>query len=112
MESAQLRASRRGYRAHLTRVFGKIASILDSDEPPNERETATLQTSLEQIETTRATVAELDTKIQAAITDADALESEILDTQEVTYNVAEKITFIKAVLARPRPLNVRVFSGG
>ena len=107
MESAQLRASRRGYRAHLTRVFGKIASILDSDEPPNERETATLQTSLEQIETTRATVAELDTKIQAAITDADALESEILDTQEVTYNVAEKITFIKAVLARPRPLNVQ-----
>ena len=56
MEVSHLRASRRAHRAHLTRVFGKIASILESDEAPNERDAATLQTSLEQIEAKKATL--------------------------------------------------------
>ena len=104
---SHLRASRKAHRAHLTRVFGKIAAILDSDEPPNERETATLQTSLEQVEAKKVTVAELDAKILATIKDPDALETEIMDSEEVMFNVAEKITLIKAVLARPKPLNVQ-----
>ena len=49
----------------------------------NERDTATLQTSLEQIEAKRATLADMDTKVQATIEDADALETEILDTEEI-----------------------------
>ena len=47
MEVSNTRASRKAHRAHLTRVFGKIAPILESDEAPNERNTATLQTELE-----------------------------------------------------------------
>lgn len=35
------------------------------------------------------------------------LEEEILEAEEVQYNIAERITLIKAVLARPRPLNVQ-----
>ena len=106
---SHLRASRKAYRAHLTRVFGKIAAILDSDEPPNKRETSTLQTSLEQVEAKKVTVAELDAKILATIKDPDALETEIMDSEEVMFNVAEKITLIKAVLARPKPLNVQAW---
>ena len=78
-----------------------------SDESPTERDTATLQTSLEQVELKKATVAELDAKILATITDADTLETEILDSEEVIFNVAEKITLMKAILARPKPLNVQ-----
>jgi len=40
------------------------------------------------------------------ITDADALETEILESEEVTSNVVEKITLMKAVLARTKPLKV------
>ena len=107
MEVSHLRVSRRAHRAHLTQVFGKITPIIDSDEAPNERVTVTLQTSLKQIEAKRATLADMDTEIQATIEDADALEMEILDTEEIKYNVAEKIALIKAVLARPKPLNVQ-----
>ncbi len=97
------RASRRAHRAHLTRVFGKITPILESDEAPNERNTATLQTALEQIEAKRTTISELDTEIRATIEDANALETEILDTEEIIFNIAEKIALIKAVLTRPKP---------
>ena len=107
MEVSHLRASRRAHRAHLTRVFGKIASILESDEAPNERDAATLQTSLEQIEAKKATLTELDAKILATISDATELETEILDSEEIIFTLAEKISFIKAVQSRPKPLNVQ-----
>ena len=84
-----------------------IDDILQSDAIPNERQTATLKMSLEQIETKKATVEELDTKISGTIQDPDALESEILDTEEIQYNIAEKITLIKRVLSRPKPLNIQ-----
>ena len=100
-EISHLRASR---RAHLTHVFGKIATILKSDESPNERDTATLQISLEQVELKKATVAELDAKILATIANADTLETEMLDSKEV---MSEKITLMKAILARPKPPNVQ-----
>ena len=63
--------------------------------------------ALEQIEAKRTTISELDTKIQATIKDANALEAEILDTEEITFTIAEKLTLIKAVLARPKPPNVQ-----
>ena len=106
MEVSNLRASRRAHRAHLTRIYGKIATILESDETPNERNTATLQTSLEQIEAKRTTILELDTSIRATIEDESALESEILDSEEIMFTIAEKIAFIRAVLARPRQPSV------
>ena len=62
-EVSHLRASRRAHRAHLTRVFGKIDAILESNDAPDERNTSTLQTSLEQLEAKKCTIAELDTKL-------------------------------------------------
>lgn len=100
-------ARHRAHRAHLTHIFGKIAEILDSDEAPNERDTVSLQTALDQIEAKKTTITELDTKILATIEDADTVETEILETDELMYNVAEKLSLIKAVLARPKPLNVQ-----
>ena len=106
-EISRLRASQKAHRAHVTRIFGKIEDILESDETPNEKQTANLTTCLEQIETKKNTIGELDTRISQAIEDPSALEDEILDAEEIQYNMAEKITLIKAVLARPRPLNVQ-----
>ena len=103
-EISRLKASRKAHRAHLTRIFGKIDEILQSDAIPNEKQTATLRTSLEQIEAKKATVEELDARIIERIQDPDGLESEILDAEEIQYNAAEKITLIKA---RPRPLNIQ-----
>ena len=106
-EASRLRASRKAHRSHLTQIFGKIEEILQSDAIPNEKQTATLKTSLQQIEAKRATVEELDSRISDTIQDPEALESEILDAEDIQFNVAEKITLIKAVLARSTPLNVQ-----
>ena len=106
-EISRLRASRKAHRAHLTQIFGKIDDILQSNAIPNEKPTAILKTSMEQIETKKATVEELDSRISETIQDPDALETEILDTEEIQYNIAEKITLIKAVLSRPKPLNIQ-----
>ena len=103
-EASRLRASRKAHRSHLTRIFGKIEEILHSDAIPNEKQTATLKTSLQQIEAKRATVEELDSRISDTIQDPEALES---DAEDIQFNVAEKITLIKAVLARSTPLNVQ-----
>ena len=58
-------------------------------------------------ETKNTTIGELDTRINQAIEDLSALEDEILDVEEIQYNMAEIITLIKAVLVRPKPLNVQ-----
>ena len=49
----------------------------------------------------------MDTRISQAIQDPSALEDEILDAEEIQYNIAKKITLIKAVLPRPRQLNIQ-----
>ena len=82
-----------------------LARLLQSDEGPNERNTATLQTELEQIEAKRTTI--YQNWIPKSIEDATALETEILDTEEITFTIAEKITLIKAVLTRPKPPNAQ-----
>ena len=82
-EISRLRASRKAHRAHITRIFGKIEDILESDETPNEKQTANLTTCLEQIETKKNTIGELDTRISQAIEDPSALEDEILDAEEI-----------------------------
>ena len=46
-------------------------------------------------------------KIYEAIQDPDTLEAEILDAEDIQFNIAEKITLTKAALARSRPLDVQ-----
>ena len=104
---SRLRASRKAHRSHVTRIFGKLEDVLESDNAPNEKQAANLTTCLEQIVTKKATIGELDTRISQAIEDPSALEGEILEAEEIQYNIAEKINLIKAVLARPKPLNVQ-----
>ena len=59
------------------------------------------------LEAKKGTVEVLDAKIYEATQDSDALEAEILDAEDIQFNIAEKITLIKAVLSRSRPLNVQ-----
>lgn len=69
-------------------------------------------TALNQTEAKRTTVIDLNTRILVTIEDHEALEMEILETEDVMYNLAEKIALIKAVymLARPKPLNVQALT--
>ena len=97
----------KGSLCTFTRIFRKVENILESDETPNEKQAANLTTCLEQIETKNTTIGELDTRINQPIEDPSALEDEILDVEEIQYNMAEIITLIKAVLVRPKPLNVQ-----
>ena len=106
-EISRLRASRKAHRAHVTRIFGKLEGILESDEAPNEKQAANLTICLEQIVTKKATIGGLDTRISQAIEDPSTLEGKILEAEEIQYSITERITLIKTVLARPKPLNMQ-----
>ena len=47
---ARLQASRRGYRAHVTKTFGRITEITDSTEPITPAQMISLRTALEQLQ--------------------------------------------------------------
>ena len=66
-----------------------------------QQQTAILKTSLEQIESKKITVEEYDAKISEGIKDTDVLENEILDAEEIRYNIAE-ITLINTALSRSK----------
>ena len=82
-EISRLRALQKAHCAHLTRIFGRIKEILVSNAILDEKQTTTLTTSLKQIKTKKRTVKGLDTRISEAIQDPDALESEILEAEEI-----------------------------
>lgn len=78
-----LRALRKAHCIHLTWIFRRIEEILVSDTIPNEKQTAALTTLLKQIKTKKRSIKGLNTRISEAIQDPDALESEILEAEEI-----------------------------
>ena len=59
----RLQASRRGYRAHVTKTFGRITEITQSTEPVTSAQMISLRTTLEQLQLKKVTLEEIDTKI-------------------------------------------------
>ena len=90
MEKAQrTQASRRGHRAHLTKLLKKTDEIM-TNESSSEMDMATLQSITEQLEKKKAILKELDAKIITLIEQPDDLEQEIIDSEDIQSNIIEK----------------------
>ena len=64
---ARLQASRRGYRAYVTKTFGRITEITDSTEPITPAQIISLRTALEQLQQKKVKLEEVDTRIADSI---------------------------------------------
>ncbi len=100
MEDLQrLIASRRGHKAHLTKILKKITELKETDEDQNKQDAIVILGSyLEQLERKAKVLSELDDKISLLITKPDELEADILETEETQSFIAEIICTTKSFI--------------
>ena len=72
----KFRGSRKAYRSHLTRIYGKLEE-LDLTQPASEDTTASVISYVDQLQRKAESLQQLDTKIQSIITDPEDLEREV-----------------------------------
>ena len=90
-----LQASHKGYRAHFTRTYGRIAEITNSTDPITSAQMISLKTALQQLQQKKVTLEELDTRIADSIEETMALEEEICNVEEYRIVLSEKIAFLQ-----------------
>lgn len=91
MEEAQRsQASRRGHRAHLTKLLKRTEEIM-ANENPSEMDMAVLRSAIEQLQKKKALLQELDAKINATIEGPDELENEIITAEDIQSDIIDRI---------------------
>ena len=100
MEDLQrLIASRRGHKAHLTKILKKITELKETDEDQNKQDAIVILGSyLEQLERKAKVLSEPDDKISLLITKPDELEADILEAEETQSFIAETICTTKSFI--------------
>ena len=98
----RLQASRRGYRAHVTKTFARITEIMNSTDAITPAQMISLRTALEQLQQKKVKLEEVDTRIADSIQDATALEEEICEVEEYRMVLMEKIAFLQDFIGPPR----------
>ena len=102
-EASHLRSSRGGFRAHVTRMYARIAEVTESTMPVTPAQRITLATLLEILEVKNTVLKELDTKIIKATEKPGQLEEEICETKEYHAVLSEKIAFLHDFMVRTCP---------
>ena len=88
-EPNRLRASRKAYRTHVTRILNKVEATLLVDI--DEIALTYLRTAITQLEKKREQISTLDQRIIDLEQDPDELEAVILDVEELQDLIMEKI---------------------
>ena len=97
MEELQRKvASRRGHRAHLTKLHNKMEDIMAGELDAIQR--ATIAIHIGQLEQKRQKLTQLDTEIADLIEKPEDLEDEILESEELQCTIAEHICRAKTFL--------------
>ena len=87
MEELQRKvASRRGHRAHLTKLNHKMEDIMAAELDAVQR--ATIAIHIEQLEQKRQKLSQLDTEIADPIEKPEDLKEEILESEELQCTIA------------------------
>ena len=92
------RASRAGFRAHLTKLLEKAATLMDK-EMPSEVELASLKNTLEQLARKRNKLKDLDERIAALLEEPDEIEKEAFETEDIQDSIDETSSQISSFLA-------------
>ena len=93
-ELQRFRTSRRGYRAHTTKLLTGI-----TDDGPFDKMTATL--TIEQLQRKQTILEDLDAKIAPLIDNEADLEAEIIEAEETRTKILDGIARLKLKLHRP-----------
>ena len=103
-ELQRYRSSRKGYRAHLTRLIAiandLMATNTDGLTDESIKTTTALDSLLGQLHRKETLLADLDTKILQLINDEDELETEVFEAEEIQSKIAETVSSIKSCTAR------------
>ena len=91
-EFKRLVSSRRGYRAHLTKLLQILTDTLNESHPLNEDAITTLKDLYEQLERKQELISNLDAKILEGTSDDSELEAEILQTEEINSSISNAKT--------------------
>jgi len=100
-----LKGSRKAYRSHLTRIYGKLED-LDLTKPPNDDTTATVKSYIEQLQRKAESIQAIDGKIQSIMEDPSEIEGDVLDSLEIQDTLIEKITRLKHYLEKTKVTTV------
>ena len=92
------RASRAGFRAHLTKLLEKAATLMDK-EMPSEVELVSLKNTLEQLSRKRDRLKDLDEGIAALLEEPDEIEKEAFETEDIQDSIDETSSQISSFLA-------------
>ena len=87
-ELKRLLSSRRGYRAHLTKLLQAVTEILNGAQPLSEANTAALKDLHEQLERKKELISSLDARILEATTEDSEIEAEVLQAEEVSSSIS------------------------
>ena len=106
-ELKRLLQSRRGYKAHLTRLFTATTELLErcNSSTPNEDDLDTLVELISQLERKKGILADLDKQISAAI-DEEELEAEVLEAEELHSQISKSIMKGKRLQRRLQALDI------
>ena len=97
-EIQRLRASRRGYKGHLTKLFNKAEGIVVNQGNLSELDIATATATIEQLKRKGEILRDLGERIQAQIDKEEDLETEILEDEEIQEEIGEKITKLSVLI--------------
>ena len=93
---AKLKASRKAFHSHLTRIYGKIEEL---NLTKKDEETTTLTLSyIDQLQRKAESIDGLDLKIAAGVEHPKDLEREIFEAEEIKDTLIEKTTCLKRYL--------------
>ena len=81
-------SSRRGYRAHLTKLLQSVDECLSTTTPLTADQIATLRDLHEQLNRKNSLIAALDTKILEALDKDEEIETEILQAEEIASSIS------------------------
>ena len=85
----RLRTSRRAYRSHVTRIFGKVVETLATEL--DELVVTYLNTAVTQLEKKKEQIVALDEQIFELIQESTKLEEAIMDSEELHDTIMEKV---------------------
>ena len=95
--------SRHGYRSHLTRIITAANEIIDKNPSElTESDITSLADWQKQLNRKKEILTDVDAKIVTLIEDAEKLESEILETEEIQETISQHAAQINRVLRQYR----------
>lgn len=95
----KLKGSRKAYRSHLTRIYGKLDE-LNLARPVTEETTTLVISYVDQLQRKAESLQQLDTKIQSVIEGPDDLERDVFDSIEIQDALIERMTRLKRYLEK------------